>query len=79
MDEFEIDTQYETDAEWRERKLKETVLNKRQQLLSATDYIMMPDYPLADKAPWEAYRQALRDITDQEGYPYEIVWPEYPA
>lgn len=24
------------------------------------------------------YRQALRDITDQEGFPHNVVWPEKP-
>jgi hypothetical protein len=27
---------------------------------------------------WQIYRQALRDITDQPGYPYDIVWPTPP-
>ena len=28
---------------------------------------------------WQSYRQALRDITAQTGFPTEIVWPEKPA
>lgn len=78
MDNFETDIPQETDAEWRLRKMREIVLKKRQQLLDGTDYIMMPDYPMADKSAYEIYRQALRDITDQEGYPYEVVWPTEP-
>jgi hypothetical protein len=78
MDEFETDIPQETDAEWRLRKMKEIVLNKRQQLLDDTDYIMMPDYPMVDKSAYESYRQALRDITKQEGFPYEVVWPTQP-
>lgn len=27
---------------------------------------------------WATYRQALRDIPDQEGFPYDIVWPTKP-
>lgn len=27
---------------------------------------------------WQAYRQALRDLTKQEGYPQNVVWPTKP-
>lgn len=69
----------ETDAEWRARKLDEAARARREQLLRDCDYIMMADYPLTDKAPWEAYRQALRDITRQTNYPHAINWPQVPA
>lgn len=52
---------------------------QRDQLLKECDYIMMPDYPLADKTVWETYRQALRDITQQTDFPTNIVWPVKPA
>jgi hypothetical protein len=50
----------------------------RDQLLSQSDWTQLPDVPLATKALWEPYRQELRDITDQPGYPYDIVWPTPP-
>ncbi len=79
-DELEMmNANIETDAEWRVRKLDEAARARREQLLRDCDYIMMPDYPLTDKSSWEAYRQALRDITDQTNYPHEINWPELPA
>lgn len=28
---------------------------------------------------WQEYRQALRDVTEQAGYPAEVVWPEPPS
>ncbi len=59
--------------------LASQVRQQRDSLLAACDYIIMPDYPLADKAPWEAYRQALRDITSQPGFPSVIEWPIKPA
>jgi hypothetical protein len=49
---------------------------KRDALLLETDYLVMPDYPLVDKSEVEAYRQVLRDITLQAGYPLAIEWPE---
>ena len=53
---------------------------KRNQLLSETDYLAMPDYPLEDskKASILSYRQSLRDITKQSGFPRQITWPEKP-
>jgi hypothetical protein len=28
---------------------------------------------------WSVYRQALRDMPQQEGFPIDVVWPEMPA
>lgn len=60
---------------------RHVALAKRQQLLTDTDYLMMPDYPLPDdkRAAVTAYRQALRDITKQPGYPNNIIWPVSPV
>lgn len=30
-------------------------------------------------APWAAYRQALRDVTAQLGFPGSVQWPSAPA
>ena len=27
---------------------------------------------------WATYRQALRDITEQTGFPYSMIWPTKP-
>lgn len=53
---------------------------KRDALLSKSDFYVMPDYPSTEEAlaQVKAYRQALRDITKQEGFPNEIVWPDVP-
>ena len=55
-------------------------LNIRNNLLKASDFAVMPDYPCGEteRAGWLAYRQALRDIPEQQGYPDAIVWPEPP-
>lgn len=62
---------------------------ERDRRISATDYLMTPDYPLADdqRAAWTEYRQALRDITEQAGFPWQgggeddaaCPWPTPPA
>lgn len=56
------------------------VRSKRNSLLTATDYLLMPDYPISDtdREAVKAYRQALRDITLQDGFPREVIWPEKP-
>ena len=54
-------------------------LSKRAQLLVASDWTQLPDVPLETKEAWAVYRQALRDITEQPGYPLDVVWPSPPA
>ena len=48
---------------------------RRDALLSASDWTQLPDVPLESKAAWATYRQALRDVTEQPGFPTEIMWP----
>ncbi len=54
---------------------------KRDKLLAATDWTQVLDAPIdaATREAYRAYRQALRDIPDQEGFPENITWPELPA
>jgi hypothetical protein len=52
---------------------------RRDLLLIASDWTQLPDVPLPTKQAWATYRQALRDITDQPGFPLEVVWPEPPS
>ena len=56
------------------------VRSQRDALIAQTDYLMMSDYPISaeDKALVETYRQALRDIPEQEGFPSEVQWPVAP-
>jgi hypothetical protein len=50
---------------------------QRNELLSACDWTQLPDAPVP-AAPWATYRQELRDVTAQSGFPWEVVWPEEP-
>ena len=55
-----------------------TVVRKqREDLLAACDWTQLSDAPV-DKEAWAAYRQALRDISDQAGFPYDVVFPQDP-
>jgi hypothetical protein len=50
---------------------------QRNRLLSASDWTQVADAPV-DKAAWATYRQALRDISAQAGFPATVVWPTQP-
>ena len=58
--------------------LADIARNTRNTLLKESDWVMLPDVPQGIKDLWVSYRQALRDITDQAGFPTEIVWPDKP-
>lgn len=58
-------------------RLSAAARTKRNQLLTDSDWTQLPDAPV-DASAWATYRQALRDITDQEGFPTDITWPVEP-
>ena len=57
-------------------KAKE-VRSQRDRLLAETDWTQIGDAPV-DAIVWQTYRQALRDITSQAGFPHNVVWPTKP-
>lgn len=57
---------------------------KRKRLLDNSDWTQAADSPLSDakKAEWAAYRQALRDLPDEQGSVNsiaDVVWPTPPV
>lgn len=58
----------------------EAMRAKRDALLTSCDWTQLPDSPLsvALRAEWATYRQALRDITTQGGFPHDVLWPVAP-
>lgn len=56
------------------------VRRERNAKLTECDWTQLNDTPLdnAAKIQWTAYRQALRDITTQSGFPHSVVWPTKP-
>lgn len=61
-------------------ELATEVREKRDKLLDATDKFTIIDYPISENSKKEVleYRQKLRDLPEQEGFPYDIKWPEKP-
>lgn len=56
------------------------IRSKRDNLIGETDYYLMPDYPSNPQNLEElkVYRQALRDVPKQEGFPRDVSWPDVP-
>jgi len=50
---------------------------ERNDKLTASDWTQVADAPV-DKQAWATYRQALRDVTAQSGFPWTITWPDAP-
>ena len=53
------------------------IRTKRDAQLTASDWTQVADAPV-DQTAWAVYRQALRDIPSQAGFPNEINWPVEP-
>lgn len=57
-------------------------ISLRHELLKSSDWTELPDAnkTLTEdyKILWNKYRQDLRDITEQPGWPLDIVWPKRP-
>ena len=70
---------YLTDDEY-DTVLAASARQKRDRLIAATDYLVTPDYPIeSDRlAAVKTYRQALRDVPEQSGFPRSITWPKKP-
>lgn len=54
---------------------------ERDQKLTACDWTILPDSPLSDdaKTEWQTYRQALRDMPADSGFPHSVTWPTKPS
>jgi hypothetical protein len=59
------------------RQRMDAVREQRNALLAASDWTQLADSTV-DKAAWATYRQALRDIPLQAGFPYNVVWAVTP-
>ena len=57
--------------------LAASIREDRNARLAACDWTQVADAPV-DHDVWAAYRQALRDITEQPTFPTFVQWPEQP-
>lgn len=58
----------------------ENVRTQRDKMLEKTDWMVIRSQETGTpvSSNWSSYRQALRDITAQQGFPYQVNWPVKP-
>lgn len=73
-------TQVWTIAQLPEEQAAANVRAHRTQLLLDTDWVVIKAFELQTEIPQEyiSYRQELRDVTSQEGFPWDVIWPNNP-
>lgn len=73
--------EYDSRDEWTEDQWADMVRRKRDSIISGTDYYILPDYPSTPDGieAVKQYRQDLRDITLQSGFPRNVQWPSLPS
>lgn len=59
--------------------LADSTRERRNRLIAETDWTQGRDIPAYISEAWAPYRQALRDITAQPGFPMSVEWPETPV
>jgi hypothetical protein len=72
----EVLSQDEIDA--RNAQQAASVRTERNRRLAACDWTQLADAPV-DNLAWAVYRQNLRDVPNQPGFPVTIIWPTQPA
>ena len=74
---FSITSNYGfTDVVQQASEAGERVRQERDELLQETDYLALTDLVLSDEV--RAYRQDLRVVPQQEGFPDSVAWPTKP-
>ena len=51
------------------------VRTTRDTLIAATDWTQCADISAAVKSQWAPYRKALREVPQQAGFPFDVIWP----
>ena len=73
--------EYSPEDEMTDEELASRARMRRDSMISRTDFYVQPDYP-SDPEGLEAvkaYRQALRDVPEQSGFPRNVQWPAMPS
>lgn len=72
---------YDPIDEMPDEQVAQRVRARRDTLLAESDFYVQPDYPSTSEGleAVKTYRQTLRDITEQRGFPRGVTWPEVPS
>lgn len=61
---------------------EDEIRHRRDRFLQISDIYVMADrwdaYTSEERSQWTLYRQALRDLPEQAGFPFELTWPTPP-
>lgn len=76
IDWTQLKTAEQLEAERVEQKANQ-VRRERDRLLTASDWTQVADAPVVS-LEWQPYRQALRDVPQQSGFPDSVDWPTPP-
>ena len=64
-------------ADAADTRIAVAVSEERDDKLAATDWMANSDVTMSDA--WRTYRQALRDVPAQAGFPNSVTWPTEPS
>lgn len=80
VQEWEIVDQTADEMIATDNKQKDKIRVQRTAKLMQCDWTDLPNTPLSTekKTEWINYRQSLRDITSQQGFPWDVAWPTIP-
>lgn len=76
-EEAEWDTMEAEYAAGANNRAAAAIRTERDAKLSESDWTQVADAPV-DKTAWATYRQSLRDVPSQSGFPNEVTWPTEP-
>ena len=64
----------------RDAEQSKSIRSTRDALLAECDWVVIKNLETNSNIPgiWEVYRQALRDVPTQSGFPWTITWPDAP-
>ena len=73
--------QYEAYCFDKDAQQGQVVRDDRNKRLAECDWTQLADSPLSpdDKLAWQLYRETLRMVPEQPGFPWEIQWPPVPG
>jgi hypothetical protein len=65
-------------------KMRKEVRRQRDEMLNTIDIVHcnalnVEEMTEKEKAAWREYKQALRDVPQQEGFPLDVVFPTMPS
>jgi len=78
---FNVRSATENEIKERTTQASQEARHKRNRHLTNSDITQLPQATEQMKAKvveWEAYRQELRDISEQAGFPFDVQWPTKP-